>query len=323
MRELLPGEVLWLGGGLLFACLIYALAQVAAFVPAPSWLTPTHNKRQCRRSAIKASRYPRVFPVCLGLLLIVLPAVLAADITASAAPAWAVAAGSLVGLWLSRRVDWRLHARAVTAAPCLAGMTALSIGVGGFLTWQAQLQSRPGLRLALFSAVTMGATLLGAAASARFGARLRGARAPLTTGDRAVHGIALLLCLVLGHGFIASDTSMELHLSMLGAAGLLGAALGVRLMSGVSALRASQRARLMLTPHGEANRPAASAVSPMPGCESVREQKRVDARASDILAPGCLHCRPDFFDMPARNSHYGRHNTLWRRCCRNCVLLRR
>lgn len=230
MREILTYAFGWFGGALLFAGLIVALAQVGGLTRLRPQPGSTPDKRQCTRVVRKANQYARLFVVRLEWLVTILLAALALGITRSAAATLAVTVGALAGQCLSRRQTWHHRNRLVATAACIAGIIALVSGTGGFLAAPASFATPIGVRIAFFSAVTLGASLLGAAVVAYADASRGRKRTALTSGDRALRVIALLLCAALGHSFIATLHATEAGLSILGAAAVLGTALGAQFM---------------------------------------------------------------------------------------------
>jgi hypothetical protein len=315
MPEQLVGEVLWLGGSLLFAWLTCALAQLAA----PAWVLPPGRaaaRRGCARRDRGRHRHRVVFAICLALLLIVPPALLAAVISRTAAATTAAGMGAIAGLWLGSRWDLRSRAPAIALAAGLAGLAAMSGGFAGFLAGPAQWQVQPGLRVALFCAVMVGAALLGAAVASFAGG---GAHAPFPQGGRAVHGMALVLCAVLGYGFVTAGASRQFGFSALVAAAVLSSALGVHLMTGWRRpYRLASSARFTMTPsHAIAGSGRALVMSAplLPSLAGIPDELLVEACSGGSFEPGCLYGRVAAYDgEPLRaRRHAGPDRPLRRR----------
>ncbi|WP_321786061.1 hypothetical protein [Paraburkholderia sp. J94] len=235
MPEQLAGDVAWLGGGVLFAWLVCALAQLAALAPAWARRGPARAKPRCKRARREVSQPARhlAFAISFGLLLTIPPGVLAALLAHGAAAVAAAEAGVLAGLWLGARRDLTKRARVAGAAGCVIGASAMAAALASFLLLPAQDALE---RAALYTGATLGALLFGAAARAwSFGARGRSrARVPARYGDRVLHAAAVVLCAALGYGFAMERVcaSAEFGASVLVGACVLCAALGVRLMGG-------------------------------------------------------------------------------------------
>ncbi|WP_028228310.1 NAD(P)(+) transhydrogenase (Re/Si-specific) subunit beta [Paraburkholderia ferrariae] len=305
MPEQLVGEVLWLGGSLLFAWLTCALAQLA--VPAGG-LSPGRAaaRRGCARRDRNKLRYRVAFAICLALLLMVPPALLAAVLSRTAAAMAAAGLGAIAGLRLGNRWDLRSCAPAIALAAGLAGLAAMSGGFAGFLAGLERWGAQPGLRVALFCAVAVGAALLGAAVAsfAGGGAQAR-SRAPFPQGGHAVHGVALLLCAVLGYGFVTAGASRQFGFSALVAAAVLSSALGVRLMTGGRRpYRLATAARFTMTPpqavagSGQALAMGAPLLTSLAG---IPDELLVEACSGGSFEPGCLYGRtPGYDGEPSR-----------------------
>jgi hypothetical protein len=243
MPKLLAGDIGWLGAGWLFAWMLGALVRLAVR-PASDRATS-----RCRSRPVHTAT-PTPIPTRPSLrsrlALASLPAVLLAQILAGAADvahaAAATAAGTLAGAWLARRYGLPVGPRFVATAGCAFGAAAVA---GGFAF--DLLMPRQGVleRGALYVAVSLGAWVLAASASAWFVEFTRGAgrarrrprempfaRASAAFDDRLAYGLALTLCVALACGFVAAETSAQFRLSALVAACGLMSALGVRMMTG-------------------------------------------------------------------------------------------
>ncbi|MEI7292748.1 hypothetical protein WCQ02_11415 [Paraburkholderia tropica] len=244
----LAGEMAWLGGGVLFAWLVCALAQLAALAPAWARREPARAKPRCRRAQDEVSKPARhaAFAIAFALLLTIPPGVLAASLMHGAAAVAVVEAGVMAGLWLGARHDLTKRARVAGVAGCLLGASAMVAAFASCLLWPAQNVVE---RVTLYAGATFGALLFGAAAcawslSARGKAIRRWrARAPARNSDVILHAAAIVLCAALGYGFAIEriGASAEFGASVLVGACVLCAALGVRLMGG--ARRRSPHAR--------------------------------------------------------------------------------
>lgn len=292
MRTQLAGDIVWLGGSLLYACAICALAQLAALAPPwargmPAVARVAHGSVRCR----KALREPRVATaICYALLLAVLPGLIAFGVTHAAAAVAAVEAGAFAGSWLGVRLGPGVRVRLIAVAGCVAGFAALGSGIGWFL---AQPESRLfEQRAASYLAVVLGALLLGAAASAVCGAAHAGARegprAPFSVGDRLVHAAALLLGIALGCGFATAGVAGEFALPALAAGSVLGMALGARLMTRA---RRQRIGRFALVPAADARRHAIGASMLRLSFAGVPDELLVEACGSGTFAPECLYAR--------------------------------
>ncbi|MEM5316690.1 hypothetical protein [Paraburkholderia sp. JHI869] len=234
MPEQLAGDLAWLGAGVLFAWLGCAFAQLAALAPLRAWPSPRSRAvPRCARRAGAPHKHRIAFAISFALLLTVPPGVIAAGGMHAPDATVAVEAGVLAGLCLAGRRD--LTRRARTAA-LLGGVSGASVLTGAFIGYVLQPERGPIERVALFVAAATGALLIGGALSLfSRGARASGAvrrREPFGRGDRVMHGMALLLGVALGYGFLSAHASPEFEISILVAASVLCAALGVRLMSG-------------------------------------------------------------------------------------------
>jgi hypothetical protein len=261
MPEQLARDMAWLCGGLLYAWLVCALAQLAALAPAwarraPESASDAVKRRQsCRRVREVQPPARTVLAISFALLLTVPPGVLAMLVAHTPAAAAAAEIGALAGLWLGARHDLTKRARATALAGGAVGVATLCVCFVIFLLLPALPVSG---RAALYVAVTLGALLTGAASNALACGLHAGGRSRLPArngafceGDRALHAVAFVLFAVLGYGFAASRVvaSAEFGLSVLVAASVLAAALGVRLMSGAGR-RAAPRRGSALAPAG-------------------------------------------------------------------------
>lgn len=290
MQEQLAGEALWLGGGLLFAWLICALAQLAAFLPAFSRGGIARGKVRCAKRERERGANGRgpAFATGFALLLTIPPGLLAAFCARSGIATVAVVeVGVLAGLWLGSRRDLRPYRRAIAALAYAAGAAMLAGGFASFLSGHARVTECA----ALFLAVILGAALLGAAAAVRADTARQESRAPFASGDRAVHYVALLLCAGLGYGFVTAGAREEFGLSALVAAGVLGIALGVRLMSGARRPHVGRLARVAaIPPSGAGRQRSAYAEPPLRlSFAGVPDECLVEACASGSFAAGCLY----------------------------------
>ncbi|HKT95320.1 MAG TPA: hypothetical protein VJS30_02140 [Paraburkholderia sp.] len=233
MPEQLAGDVAWLGGGLLFAWLVCALAQLSALAPAWARRAPERAKPRCKRTREAKPRARIALAISFALLLTVPPGLLAALVAHLPDAVAAAECGALAGLWLGARHDLARRARATAAAGCVVGAVSICVGFTGFLLLPALSASG---RAALYVTATLGAVLTGAAANALLGgARMSERnRLPFRHGDRVVHAMAFALFAILGYGFAAVRilAFAEFGLSVLVAACVLAVALGVRLMGG-------------------------------------------------------------------------------------------
>lgn len=230
MPEQLAVDVAWLVAGVLFAWLGCAFAQLAALAPLRA--SRARATPRCRRRAA-AHKHRLGFAISFALLLTVPPGVAAAGWAHAVDATVAVEAGVLAGLCHAGRRDLTRRVRAAALAGGALGAAALSGGMAVFLL---QPGRAPGERVALFVAVAIGSLLIGSALSLLGrGALARGAvrrRVPFGRGDCAIHVMAVLLGVALGYGFVSARASPEFGLSVLVAASVLCAALGVRLMTG-------------------------------------------------------------------------------------------
>ncbi|RQH05348.1 hypothetical protein [Paraburkholderia dinghuensis] len=288
MREQLAGDIVWLGGGVLYAWLTCALAQLAAL--APAWArraaVPARVKPGCVRCMSPWREYRVASAICYGLLLTVPPGVLAASVAHAADAAVAVVVGVFAGVWPGILLDVRARVRTTAVAGCVGGLAALGGGFAWFL-----VRPEPGLleqRVALYLAVALGALLLGAAATALCGAVHVGPRQPFTASERVVHFVALLLGIALGCGFATASVGHESGLSMLVSASVLGAALGMRVMSGA---QSRGTVRFALARHASGGWPVTGAGVLRPGFAGVPDDLLVEACGSGSFAPECLYAR--------------------------------
>lgn len=233
MPEQLAGDVAWLGGGLLFAWLVCALAQLSALAPAWARRAPARAKPRCKRAREMMPWARTALAISFALLLTVPPGLLAALVAHLPDAVAAAECGALAGVWLGARHDLAKRARATAAAGCMVGAVSICVCFASFLLLPALPASG---RAALYVTATLGAVLAGAAANALIcGARMNErSRMPFRKGDRVVHAIAFALFAILGYGFAAVRilASSEFGLSVLVAACVLAAALGARLMGG-------------------------------------------------------------------------------------------
>lgn len=291
MREQLSGGIVWLGGGLLYAWLMCALAQLAALVPA--WArraaSPRRAKPGCAPHKSPRREYRAASAICFALLLIVPPGLLATSVAhagSSVVAVVAVVAGACAGMWAGIVLDAGTRVRVIAAVGCVGGLAALAGGFAWFLA-----RPEPGSleqRAALYLAVALGALLLGAAASAPCSEARTGPRRPFTTGDRVTHFVALLLGIALGCGFAMASAASELGLPALVGASVLGAALGARLMTGA---RSPGMARFALARHAGGGRPVTGAGVLLPSFAGVSDDLLVEACGSGSFAPECLYAR--------------------------------
>ena len=77
MREQLAGDIVWLGGGLLYGWLICALAQLAALGPARACraAASVRGRTGCALCKLPPREYSAAAAICFALLLIVPPGV--------------------------------------------------------------------------------------------------------------------------------------------------------------------------------------------------------------------------------------------------------
>ena len=75
MREQLAGDIVWLGGGLLYGWLICALAQLAALGPARACraAASVRGRTGCALCKLPPREYSAAAAICFALLLIVPP----------------------------------------------------------------------------------------------------------------------------------------------------------------------------------------------------------------------------------------------------------
>lgn len=320
MQEQLSGDIVWLGGGLLYAWLMCALAQLAALMPA--WArraaAPVRVKPGCASHKSSRREYRAASAICFVLLLIIPPCLLAAGVAHAGGAAAAVVAGAVAGAWPGMMLDVGARVRVIAAAGCVGGLAALAGGFAWFLA-----RPEPELleqRAAVYLAVALGALLLGAAASALCSEARTDPRRPFTTGDRVMHFVALLLGIALGCGFAMASAACELGLPALVGASVLGAALGARLMTGA---RSRRMARFVLARHASGGRPATGASVLLPSFAGVSDELLVEACGSGSFAPACLYARAAPQEETAHAVHHvsrdlprrwrSRHRTLRRR----------
>jgi len=268
-EQQLAGDVAWLSGGLLFAWLVCALAQLSALAPAWAHRAPARAKPHCKRASEVTPRSRAALAISFALLLTVPPGLLAALVAHLPDAVAAAECGALAGLWLGARHDLAKRARATAVAGCMVGTVSICVCFASFLLLSALPASA---RAALYVTATLGAVLAGAAANALIcGARMNErSRLPFRKGDRVVHAIAFALFAMLGYGFAAvrNLASAEFGLSVLMAACVLAAALGARLMGG-----------------------ARRSVAPRPGtvCAPAGAQANVIARIAPSKTPAQTH----------------------------------
>jgi hypothetical protein len=249
MPEQLAGDLAWLGAGVLFAWLGCAFAQLAALAPLRS--RRTRAVPRCTRRPAASHNAGFGVAISFALLLTAPPGALAAGWAHAIGATVAVEAGVLAGLCLAGRRDLTRHVRVAALTGGTLGACLLGGGVAGFLVHPVRALAE---RFALFVAVATGALLIGCALSlSSRGALGRGRarrRVPFRRSDRAIHIVALLLGVALGYGFVSAHVSPEFGVSVLVAASVLSAALGVRLMSGARVPRLA-RSRVEATAPGQ------------------------------------------------------------------------
>lgn len=315
MREQLSGDIVWSGFGLLYAWLMCSLAQLTVLAPGWARRAPglVRVKPGCARSMSPSCTSRVISPICFALLFIVPPGMLAGSIDHDGRAAAAVVAGAFAGLFPGVLLDVvGARVRATALAGCIGGLAALGGGFAWFLA-----RPEPGLpeqRAALYLAVALGALSVGAAASALCGAARSGSRRPFTAGDRLVHLVALLLGLALGCGFSVAPAGYEFGLSVLVAASVLGAAFGMRLMTGA---RPPYTARFALARHASGGRPATGASVLRPSFAGVPDDRLVEACGSGSFAPECLYARAAPAEGTACAVHHGSRGTPRRRHSRH------
>lgn len=320
MREQLAGDIVWLGGGLLYGWLICALAQLAALGPARACraAASVRGRTGCALCKLPPREYSAAAAICFALLLIVPPGVLAGGVGHGADAAVAVVAGAFAGVWPGLLLDVGARVRATAVAGCIGGLAALAGGFAWFLA-----RPEPALleqRAALYLVVALGALLLGAAASVLCGAVRTGPRRPFTAGDRMLHVIALVLGIALGCGFAMASAGHELGLPALVGASVLGAALGLRVMTGARTLHV---ARSNLARHASGGRPVTGAGALAPSFAGVPDDLLVEACGSGSFAPECLYVRAAPEDGAANSVHHVSRDLPRRRRCRHRALRHR
>lgn len=320
MLEQLAGDVAWLGGGLLFAWLVCAFAQLSALAPAWARRAPQRVKPRCKPVREVRPRSRIALAVSFALLLTMPPGVLAALVAHLPDAVAAAQCGALAGLWLGARHDLARRARATAVAGCLVGVLSICVGFAGLLLLPALPASG---RAALYVTATLGAVLTGAAANAFLcGVRMsERSRLPFRQGDRVVHVIAFALFAILGYGFAAVRllASVECGLSVLVAACVLGAALGVRLMSGARRPAAPRPGTVRAPAVAQANTPSQIARAHFAavtfqwlaaaGGRCALETATVDAWLADC-EPACEAPRAPHHvsqDLPRRRRNRSRH----------------
>ncbi|HKT98356.1 MAG TPA: hypothetical protein VJS30_17790 [Paraburkholderia sp.] len=333
MPEQLAGDVAWLGGGLLYAWLVCALAQLAALAPAWARRTPERVKPRCKHVREAKPQARAAIAISFALLLTVPPGLLAALVAHWPGAVAAAQCGALAGLWLGARHDLAKRARATAAAGCVVGAVSICVCVAGFLLLPALPVSG---RAALYVTATLGAVLTGAAANALLcGGRMsERSRLPFRQGDRVVHAIAFALFAILGYGFAAVRllASAEFGLSVLVAACVLAAALGVRLIGGArrpaaprpGTVRASAGVQANATSQIASKPPARAHFAGMPGPWLVAAGGRGALEPADFDTCWLADCEPPAGeaprashhvsqDLPRRRRSRSRHNTLRQR----------
>jgi hypothetical protein len=320
MREQLSGDIVWLGGGLLYAWLMCAFAQLAALVPARARraAATVRVKPGCAPHKSPRREYRAAWAICFAVLLIVPPGLLATGVAHAGGSAVAVVAGAVAGAWPGIFLDAGARVRVIAVAGCVGGLAALAGGFAWFLA-----RPEPGLpeqRAALYLSVALGALLLGAAASALCSEARAGPRRPFTTGDRVVHFVALLLGIALGCGFAMASAARELGLPALVGASVLGAALGARLMTGA---RSRRTGRFVLARHASGGRPVTGASALLPSFAGVPDDLLVEACGSGSFAPECLYARAAPEEEAAHAVHHVSRDLPRRRRSRHRTLRRR
>lgn len=333
MPEQLAGDVAWLGGGLLFAWLVCAFAQVSALAPAWARLAPARAKPRCKRAREMTPRVRTALAISFALLLTVPPGLLAVLLAHLPEAAGAAECGALAGLWLGARHDLAKHARVTAAAGCMVGVVSICVSVTSFLLLPALPASG---RAALYVTATLGAVLTGAAANALLcGARMNERRRlPVRQSDCVVQAIAFALFAILGYGFAAVRllASAEFGLSVLVAACVLAAALGVRLMGGArrpAAPRPGAVVRALAGTQAHAPSPIATAKPPAqthfagvprdwlfaPCGSRALEPAAFDAWLADCEPPGEAPRASHHVsqDLPRRKRNRSRHGALRQR----------
>lgn len=247
MPQQLAGDALCLGGAMLFAWFVCAFAQFAPL--ASGWIRrePVRARPCCTRTSEPERSRHLWLAISFALLLTITPGVLAALFTQSALAVAAAELGALSGLWLGTRLDLTRRVRVVAAMGCVFGVTATVSSVICMVFIQQHTVS---MRVALYMTAIWGAVALGAATFmlAREPRTIARKHKPLSRGESALHLTALALIAALGDGFATvhigtSRSSMEFALSALGAACVLAAALGVRLMGGARRMPRTRPAR--------------------------------------------------------------------------------
>jgi len=327
MREQLAGDIVWLGGGLLYAWLMCALAQLAALAPAWARRVPVSGrvKARCARSKSPSREYGVAAAICFALLLAVPSGVLAFGVAHAAGAAVMVVAGAFAGLWTGIRlnVGARVRVRVTGVAGCVGGLAALGGGFAWFLA-----PTEPGLleqRAALFLVVALGALLIGAAASALCGQVRTRPRLPFTAGARMVHVVALLLGIALGYGFSTASAGNEFGLAALVGASVLGAAFGARLMTDAMTAavttdaRPPRVARFALARHASGGRPSTGVGMLTPSFAGVPDELLVEACGSGFFVPDCLYARAAPFEEPASAVHHVSRDLPRRHRSRHCA----
>ncbi|PLZ04164.1 hypothetical protein CY652_00300 [Burkholderia sp. WAC0059] len=219
----------WLGGGFALAFVLGALAQRTGFVVSRRSGGAPRCPRGRSRLAAPSSEYATRWRTSAFLVaLVALPVFLAGSLGRDV---WAMTAGltgGLGGVWLARQFDLDGRSRVVGL---LGGAVGLGALCGGFLLDLRLGNSAPCQRAGLYLAVLVGAlSLAGSAAVLLDTHRSRSQRRiRRSAGDDIVQGLALLLLLGLGCGFVKSSGAPDAGLSVLIAASGLAAAWGARL----------------------------------------------------------------------------------------------
>ncbi|TDV34462.1 hypothetical protein C7405_108193 [Paraburkholderia caballeronis] len=292
MPELLAGDIGWLGGALLFAWLLGALAQLATAVAPRAPRDVRGPKPRCghRRDAARRQAV-RTRVTCVAMLLAA-PLILSeAGASHFAHAAASTGAGALCGAWLARRPrPARVHGLPVSITGCVAGSAVLAGGLAVQLSFPPAGVLERG---ALYLAVSFGAFVLAAAASLRFvgidrdrrhGAYRRATRA--TFDERITYGLALTLGVALAYGFVTAEASPQFRFAALIAAAGLAAAVGVRWIAGPhagAALRSLPAAGL------RSGTPRPDGVSWVrPGLAGIPEELLVAACGGETFDAACL-----------------------------------
>jgi hypothetical protein len=316
MPQQLAGDAFCLGSAMLFGGFICALAQFAPL--ASGWIRrePVRARPCCMRTS-EISRSRRILlSISFALLLTITPGVLAALLTQSAIAVAAAELGALAGLWLSARIDLTRRARLVAAMGCVVGVAATGLSV---ICMVSMPQHTVGMRIALYVTAIWGALALGASTFilAREPRTFARKHAPLSRGEYALHLTAVALIAALGEGFATvhigtSRSSMEFALSALGAACVLAAALGVRLMGGARRMPRSRPAR---TAQNVLKRPAAVSFATVPDTDSI-DSWLVTACGTAANEPAAFDTWLSLYEPPGetlRDTHHASRDSPRRR----------